>query len=60
MDAIIASAVLVLLTGASTSACAQEKIASEELAHTRVEFKFTVNVPFEQAAPLFGANEERK
>jgi len=30
------------------------------LAHTRIEFHFVVNAPLEQAAPLFGANEERK
>ena len=30
------------------------------LAHTRTEFKFTANASFEQTAPLFGANEERK
>ena len=30
------------------------------LAHTRTEFHFVVNAPFEQTAPLFGANEERK
>ncbi|MGA2905509.1 MAG: hypothetical protein ABSD98_16915 [Candidatus Korobacteraceae bacterium] len=30
------------------------------LAHTRTEFHFVVDAPFEQTAPLFGANEERK
>jgi len=29
-------------------------------AHTRTEFSFTVNAPFEQVVPLFGAHEERK
>ena len=28
--------------------------------HTRTEFSFTVDAPFDQGAPLFGANEERK
>ncbi len=42
----------------STSAPAQEPASA--LAHTRTEFKFTANAPFEQVAPLFGANEERK
>ena len=28
--------------------------------HTRTEFSFTVDAPFDQVAPLFGANEERK
>ena len=31
-----------------------------ELLHVRTEFKFTANGSFEQVAPLFGANEERK
>ncbi len=39
---------------------AQEPAALPALAHTRTEFKFTVDAPFEQTAPLFGANEERK
>lgn len=43
-----------------TSLHAQEAAAAKQLAHTRTEFKFTVNAPFEQAAPLFGAEEERK
>lgn len=30
------------------------------LTHTRTEFHFTANGAFEQVAPLFGANEERK
>src|SRR5271167_4336793 len=30
------------------------------LAHTRNEFGFTVDAPFEQVVPLFGADEERK
>ncbi len=38
----------------------QEHPASPDLAHTRTEFKFTANASLEQAAPLFGANEERK
>jgi hypothetical protein len=44
----------------STSLPAQEPASSPALVHTRTEFKFTVDAPFEQAAPLFGANEERK
>ena len=44
----------------STSLPAQEAAASAALAHTRTEFKITVDAPFEQTAPLFGANEERK
>ena len=30
------------------------------LTHTRNEFTFTVDAPFEQVVPLFGAHEERK
>jgi len=30
------------------------------LLHTRNQFSFTVDGPFEQVVPLFGANEERK
>jgi len=37
---------------------AQETAAS--LVHTRTEFSFTVDAPFEQVVPLFGAHEERK
>ena len=43
---------------AALSASAQEPAAA--LAHTRTEFSFTVNAPFEQVVPLFGANQERK
>jgi len=31
-----------------------------EAAHTHTQFTFAVHAPFEQTAPLFGANEERK
>jgi hypothetical protein len=44
----------------STSLPAQEPADAAALVHTRTEFKFTVDAPFEQTAPLFGANEERK
>lgn len=33
--------------------------AATPVAHTRTEFRFTVDAPFEQVAPLFGAHEER-
>jgi hypothetical protein len=46
------SAVIPLLTSVSGHA--------QDLAHTRTEFSFTVNAPFEKVVPLFGANEERK
>ena len=46
------SAVIPLLTSVSGHA--------QDLAHTRTEFSFTVDAPFEQVVPLFGGNEERK
>ena len=39
-----------------TSVCGR----AQELTHTRTEFSFTVDAPFEQVVPLFGAHEERK
>jgi len=45
---------------ATASLAAQESAAPSAAMHTRTEFHFTVNAPLEQAAPLFGANEERK
>jgi hypothetical protein len=35
-------------------------IAKNGLAHTSVEFHFTVNLPYKDAAPLFGAWAEQK
>ncbi|MDR3749329.1 MAG: hypothetical protein P4M04_14485 [Acidobacteriota bacterium] len=43
---------------ASLSASAQKPVST--LAHTRTQFSFVVNAPFEQVVPLFGAHEERK
>lgn len=43
---------------ASSPSLPEEKTAPA--AHTRTEFRFTVDAPFEEAAPLFGADEERK
>ena len=37
-----------------------ETQAAANLAHVRTEFSFTVDAPFEQVVPLFGAHEERK
>jgi len=45
---------------ASVRMLAAQQITKPTLAHTRVEFAFTAKAPLEQAAPLFGANEERK
>lgn len=59
---ITSSAVFVagfLLVAAVTSLPAQET-SNGELRHTRTEFHFTANASLEKAAPLFGADEERK
>ena len=53
------SGLTVVLTLVAGSLPAQNA-ASSGLAHTRTDFKFTANASFEQVAPLFGANEERK
>jgi len=53
------SAAVLLFAVLGTSLLAQEA-ATAGLAHTRTEFTFTVDAPFEQAAPLFGADAERK
>jgi hypothetical protein len=43
-----------------TSGYSHAQEPASTLAHTRTEFSFTVDAPFEQVVPLFGANEERK
>ena len=59
MNRDLATAAIMLLT--ATIAPAQEPaVSTETLLHTRTEFSFTVDAPFDQVAPLFGANEERK
>jgi len=50
-------AVLFLLM---TVACGKAQDTAAALAHTRTEFSFSVDAPFEQVVPLFGAQEERK
>lgn len=52
-----------ILLGMATGCTAQSQQSAPsgaELAHTRVEFHFVADGSFEQVAPLFGANEERK
>jgi hypothetical protein len=58
----ISAVMLFVAIVTSSTACAQAPPASREAAplHTRTEFSFTVDAPFDQVAPLFGANEERK
>ena len=43
-----------------TSTCGHAQESASTLVHTRNEFSFTVDAPFEQVVPLFGAHEERK
>jgi hypothetical protein len=50
------SALLPLI--ATSTGHAQEQVPA--LLHTRNQFSFTVDAPFEQVVPLFGANEERR
>jgi hypothetical protein len=60
----VAVAALFLFVTTSHSAFAQSRTPAahekEGLMQIRTQFEFTVDAPFEQAAPLFGANEERK
>jgi hypothetical protein len=42
------------------SICGHAQEPAAKLAHTRTEFSFTVDAPFDQVVSLFGANEERK
>ena len=42
------------------SVCGHTQEPASTLTHTRNEFSFTVDAPFEQVVPLFGADEERK
>ena len=51
-----ASALIPLIT----TGCAHAQEPAPTLLHTRNEFSFTVDAPFEQVVPLFGADEERK
>ena len=52
----VVSAMMPLLT----SVCGHAQELTSPLVHTRTEFSFTVDAPFEQVVPLFGAHEERK
>ena len=61
MKAELVLSALTLLLGLACGCQAQSASSSEApIAHTRVEFHFVADAPFEQVAPLFGANEERK
>jgi len=60
MKIILALSTLTLLLALLTSLSARAQGTAATLVHTRTEFSFTVNAPFEQVVPLFGAHEERK
>ncbi len=51
---------LTLLMGVVACCALSAQSSAPALIHTHTEFHFVVNAPLEQAAPLFGANEERK
>jgi hypothetical protein len=55
--AVVASGALCVSVIAPAAA---QDATPQPLAHTRTEFHFVVNAGFEQAAPLFGAEQERK
>lgn len=57
---LIAVPLLVAVTTGCAAQSQQAESSEPELVHTRVEFHFVADAPFEQVAPLFGANEERK
>ncbi len=54
---VVAAAFLLV---AATSLSAQQSSSSQKLARTRTQFHFSANGSFEQTAPLFGADAERK
>ncbi len=54
---VVAISAIVLTT---TRLNSQEHEPPARAAQVRTEFHFVVNAPYEQAAPLFGADEERK
>jgi len=60
MNALAVISAGIVVAAVVSSLPAQDLPMKEPLAHMRTEFKFTANAPLEQAAPLFGANEERK
>ncbi|MFI5116277.1 MAG: hypothetical protein ACHP8B_06215 [Terriglobales bacterium] len=56
----LAISAVMLFAAVVTSIAQQPAASTENPLHTRTEFSFTVAAPFDQVAPLFGANEERK
>lgn len=61
MTMLVFSSLLVLFGAVVASASSPETgNAPPPLAHTRAEFTFSVDAPYERVFPLFGAYEERK
>jgi hypothetical protein len=61
MKAELLVSALVLLLGLASGCKAQTSSSADApVTHSRVEFHFVADGPFEQVAPLFGADEERK
>jgi hypothetical protein len=56
----VAIVALTLFAALLTSCGIRAQNPATPLAHTRNEFSFTVDAPFDQVVPLFGADEERK
>ena len=60
MKSALVVAALTALIPLLTSSFGRTQEPASTLTHTRNEFGFTVDAPFEQVVPLFGANAERK
>jgi hypothetical protein len=61
MTSLCAFALIPVFAGTIATATAQvQQDSHPKLAHTREEFSFVVNAPYDETFPLFGAYEERK
>ena len=61
MTSLCVFALVAVFAGTIMSSAAQAQPDSHpKLVHTREEFSFVVNAPYDEAFPLFGAYEERK
>jgi hypothetical protein len=60
MNTLHATLTAVFLFAMISASLAAQDSKPPALTHTRTEFHFMADGPFEQVAPLFGANEERK
>jgi hypothetical protein len=60
MKLVLVTFVLTVVLPLLISVRGDVQVATARLTHTHTEFSFTVDAPFEQVVPLFGAHEERK